>query len=1157
MLSSHSSTVLSVAPERVLSIQIMPQCGWRQPELSVGSPCSSLDLLGIYKCWMVKDKSPAHAVWKDVSKRIINLLEDQFEHLDAGDSDLTFEMFMVGRRSTSSVPTILFSCESKSCRQKAMALVQKKSILAAYPGVLMAERSRMPKLLAQGEDSELLFLPSGVYLNGPLRTCGTSVLISFGPKRPTRIATIGGIVCIEEELYGVTAGHAFSEVKGTTNSDDNDAEFSFFGDSDPFDSSDEEHELVEMTSQASMSSGSSQSPDTNEFKFDGLRRKSLSSSLSSRSTEKVSLTRQSTIPMEDAQKRYGSLFASSDPDGSYDWALIKIEHPTFLDFPRTDEYTANNLKLNSKIVFPNSIAMGSVDTDVLTCTGSGGVVQGKISGVAAFKRAAGQKEFQQLLTMRLNMGSFHDGDCGSWVCDTRTGAVYGHIVSGYPGTGSAYLIPSEEIFQDMQRTLGKSVQLLTRTLAARNAALAIWGHIDFAPLYSKPAEDRENKLMPDGKDFIPRPVYVAQTEVDEELFPDPSKNTVARPGIFDGVNAERVVSPEMEKPSSHQQTPLPTTPVKPSPRIVHRRLSSSYNPTIDLGSSSSKRTTASIPPSDQTKNTSRLPINDLIESSWVATPRASSVKDERMPGVSSSATFGPEALDSVQERRERQLWLRDRLAELNPGKAQVSANKATLKETKPDKQPKIPSDSKGKDQDVFAYLKRRNNQMVKRPSLSGLANKPFAVPATPVGRDSPAIRPQPIPSRPRAMSSVGSPPISYYPSTMDSGYGSAGPVTVASAYGQQPQPFPVRPSYLPSIGSQYYEHPRAQPRPLAARFATPQQDLNKERFQEFLDDEDGYASAAEGSVKKKHIAGPPRPNSVLGVRDYEMSPALRRTTVRPATADRQTMSPPTRPLAGRPQAQYDIHPRRPDDIRRSVSYDIDRYNGNVRIEPAKSNAERFRNPVGFDGEGSGDSKSYIEKLRQATSYQENIARASTAPLTAESLRRSQRRRAPSSRDTRSTRSSRRTRSRSATSGSSSSSSSASSLTSKDESSSKHPVSFKVRKASDENEDVTIKVTGRARLMVGGAQIDCNDGGEIVINRMRSIVDNTGRPEDRTNYDFLDSGDLRRRFERSASTPGDEKSNLSKVSGTSDETVVRGKRSRAEGQPESSKYPFGD
>lgn len=198
---------------------------------------------------MVKDKSPAHAVWKDVSKRIINLLEDQFEHLDAGDSDLTFEMFMVGRRSTSSVPTILFSCESKSCRQKAMALVQKKSILAAYPGVLMAERSRMPKLLAQGEDSELLFLPSGVYLNGPLRTCGTSVLISFGPKRPTRIATIGGIVCIEEELYGVTAGHAFSEVKGTTNSDDNDVEFSFFGDSDPFDSSDEEHELVEMTSQ--------------------------------------------------------------------------------------------------------------------------------------------------------------------------------------------------------------------------------------------------------------------------------------------------------------------------------------------------------------------------------------------------------------------------------------------------------------------------------------------------------------------------------------------------------------------------------------------------------------------------------------------------------------------------------------------------------------------------------------------------------------------------------------------------------------------------------------------------------------------------------------------------------------------------------------------
>lgn len=108
---------------------------------------------------------------------------------------------------------------------------------------------------------------------------------------------------------------------------------------------------------------------------------------------------------EGEREKYGTLFALSDPEGSQDWALIKIEHPALLAFPRADEYMANNLNLCNKVVYPNSIATGSLDTDVLTCTGSGGTVQGRLSGVAAFKRAAGQKGFQQLVTMSLNIGS--------------------------------------------------------------------------------------------------------------------------------------------------------------------------------------------------------------------------------------------------------------------------------------------------------------------------------------------------------------------------------------------------------------------------------------------------------------------------------------------------------------------------------------------------------------------------------------------------------------------------------------------------------------------------------------------------------------------------------------------------------------------------------
>jgi hypothetical protein len=54
-----------------------------------------------------------------------------------------------------------------------------------------------------------------------------------------------------------------------------------------------------------------------------------------------------------------------------------------------------------------------------------------------------------------------NGDCGSWVFDLMTGDIYGHIVSGFPGTGTAYIVPASQIFQDIRRRLGKSVELFT------------------------------------------------------------------------------------------------------------------------------------------------------------------------------------------------------------------------------------------------------------------------------------------------------------------------------------------------------------------------------------------------------------------------------------------------------------------------------------------------------------------------------------------------------------------------------------------------------------------------------------------------------------------------------------------------------------------------
>lgn len=252
MLSLTKTKVLPSTQPAIAHLQYpaMSQCNrWKDSELSLGSPCASLDRLGRYKCWSVKEKSPAHAAWKVVSKAIISLLEDQFEHLDAGDSDLKIEMFMVGRKPVGSIPTILFSCESKTCRQKAMALVQKKAILAAYPAVVMAECARLPKLLARGEQPDLPFLPPGVYSSGPLKACGTPMLISTGSSKPSCRATLGGLVTIDAKLYGITASHAFMDPKEETTIDDTGVDFAFYGADDPFESSDDDDENSEITSQ--------------------------------------------------------------------------------------------------------------------------------------------------------------------------------------------------------------------------------------------------------------------------------------------------------------------------------------------------------------------------------------------------------------------------------------------------------------------------------------------------------------------------------------------------------------------------------------------------------------------------------------------------------------------------------------------------------------------------------------------------------------------------------------------------------------------------------------------------------------------------------------------------------------------------------------------
>ena len=176
--------------------------------------------------------------------------------------------------------------------------------------------------------------------------------------------------------------------------------------------------------------------------------------------------------------KLGELFVSTEAGDRLDWALVKIRSSLFTpEFTHLHEFS--NVIWGEKLMYPRSIGNATSDVGVLIFTGSEGVVEGSLSGVTSFSLNYNAHKFQSLLTVRRLVGKFcmykpptlifemltdvADGDCRSWVFNKETGDVYGHVVSGYPSTGTAYIVPSVQIFENIQHRIGKPIELFAHT----------------------------------------------------------------------------------------------------------------------------------------------------------------------------------------------------------------------------------------------------------------------------------------------------------------------------------------------------------------------------------------------------------------------------------------------------------------------------------------------------------------------------------------------------------------------------------------------------------------------------------------------------------------------------------------------------------------------
>ena len=417
--------------------------------------------------------------------------------------------------------------------------------------------------------------------------------------------------------------------------------------------------------------------------------------------------------------------------------------------------------------------------------------------------------------------------------------------------------------------------------------------------------------------------------------------------------------------------------------------------------------------------------------------------------------------------------------------------------------------------------------------------------AQPIGHAPPTMA-QPIPLRPRAVTTQTLParPTSYHAYGNTPNYQNYGPPVSASGYFQPPM---VTPSYPPPSPSHSYMRYAATPQPqeyfppthavvartLSSRFE-PQRSTSAfgmrdspphyAPIQSQIEDayDAGYASASEGPLasRRSSIRGAPQPSMrSRGESDYNIE-TIRPSMRRKAESDYSSMPPPPAPapkhgILRNKSTSYYVEPepvqerrhsrtsyreappsRRTSTHRNSVSYDLDSEYHPVRVETANTSQRRresYYGPSASVDSGSGAGSPWEEQAKAAQSYQADVG--ATAPLTQEMLKRAQRRQGQGG-------------------------SSRTSSGSHSESDYKKSATTRTTRSGSGQEhgddSFTIKVKGgQARIRVDGAEIDCTDGGEIQVQRQKSIRNGSERSGSVYGMSQYDDRDRRSRVDQSS------------------------------------------
>ncbi|KAL2676441.1 hypothetical protein Neosp_010199 [[Neocosmospora] mangrovei] len=139
-----------------------------------------------------------------------------------------------------------------------------------------------------------------------------------------------------------------------------------------------------------------------------------------------------------------------------DYALVSIQAPRKAD--TVNEISVGSGTASRSLRTHDITGIGCEERQVIVVTGSGGPIKGTLIPGTTLLGKANQDQPQNLYVIQLE-GVIAGGDSGAAVVDETSGDLYGHVVSGCPGTRIVYMVAAAEIFADLTSRLNQSLSI--------------------------------------------------------------------------------------------------------------------------------------------------------------------------------------------------------------------------------------------------------------------------------------------------------------------------------------------------------------------------------------------------------------------------------------------------------------------------------------------------------------------------------------------------------------------------------------------------------------------------------------------------------------------------------------------------------------------------